>query len=118
MEQVLQIIVNAGGVLSAEGKWDVPGNLDLSSLGLTELPPMGKVGEDFYCGHNQLTSLEGAPQTVGGGFYCSHNQLTSLEGTPQEVGRSFYCHNNQLTSLKGAPQTVGASTATIITSPH
>jgi hypothetical protein len=66
-----------------------------------------KVGGDFSCQNNQLTSLEGAPQKVGGDFYCRNNQLTSLEGAPQKVGRHFYCQNNQLTSLEGAPQKVG-----------
>jgi hypothetical protein len=61
----------------------------------------------FYCNDNQLTSLEGAPQTVGKDFYCSDNDLTDLEGAPQKVGGVFYCHSNQLTSLVGAPQKVG-----------
>jgi hypothetical protein len=61
---------------------------------------------DFYCDNNQLTTLEGAPQTVTKGFSCSRNQLTSLEGAPQTVGRDFFCSYNLLTSLEGAPQTV------------
>ena len=77
--------------------------LKLAKQGYTE------VSGDFYCSNNQLTSLEGAPQTVGGSFYCYNNQLTSLEGVPQTVGGSFGCSNNQLTSLEGAPQTVGGS---------
>ena len=64
-------------------------------------------GGDFYCGHNQLTSLQGAPTSVSGGFYCSNNSLTSLEGAPAKVRGSFYCHYNQLTSLQGAPTLVG-----------
>jgi len=65
------------------------------------------VGGDFYCNNNQLTSLEGAPSHVGGGFYCNHNKLTSLEGAPSHVGGDFYCNNNKLTSLEGAPSHVG-----------
>jgi hypothetical protein len=61
----------------------------------------------FNCAYNQLTTLEGAPQTVGESFWCEHNQLTSLEGAPQTVGESFCCFGNQLTTLEGAPQTVG-----------
>jgi hypothetical protein len=64
------------------------------------------VGDDFYCSENQLTSLVGCPNEVGGGFVCRDNQLTSLEGSPQSVGNGFYCHNNQLTSLDGAPESV------------
>jgi hypothetical protein len=43
---------------------------------------------------NQLTSLEGAPQSVGGYFSCSNNHLTSLKGAPQSVDGVFYCYNN------------------------
>ena len=66
---------------------------------------------DFYCSSTNLTSLEGAPQTVEGSFRCSNNpNLTSLEGAPQTVGEYFDCsHNKNLTSLEGAPQTVGRS---------
>ena len=67
----------------------------------------GKIGGNFYCGNNKLTSLKGAPNEVGGSFYCNHNQLTTLKDAPQKVGRGFYCSYNILTSLKGAPQEVG-----------
>ena len=67
----------------------------------------GKIGGNFYCGNNKLTSLKGAPNEVGGSFYCNHNQLTTLEDAPQKVGRGFYCSYNILTSLKGAPNEVG-----------
>ena len=62
---------------------------------------------DFYCGGNNLTSLEGAPSSVGGEFSCSRNNLTSLEGAPSSVSGNFYCYDNNLTSLKGAPSSVG-----------
>ncbi len=61
----------------------------------------------FSCSHNQLTSLVGAPETGGGYFDCDHNQLTDLVGAPQKVEGSFYCDHNPLTSLVGAPQKVG-----------
>jgi len=69
----------------------------------------GTVGGDFDCFKNQLTSLEGSPQSVGGYFDCHNNQLTSLIGSPQEVGGYFECNRNQLTSLFGSPQSVGGS---------
>ena len=86
------------------------GNLVLRLMNLTELPAILKditVGGNFYCGHNKLTSLEGAPKTVNGDFGCGHNKLTSLEGSPKSVGGSFYCGFNNLTSLTGAPKFVG-----------
>ena len=82
---------------------------DCSKQGLTDLKGVkfGKVSGYFNCENNELTSLEGAPQSVGGDFHCYSNQLTSLVGAPQTVGMSFVCHDNQLTSLEGAPQSVG-----------
>ena len=106
------------------------GDLDLSSMGLTELPDMStvtilgnftcsrnqltsltgapeNVGGDFACSYNQLTSLTGAPENVGGDFTCRRNKLTILTGAPKHVGENFYCEGNQLTSLTGAPEKVG-----------
>jgi hypothetical protein len=88
---------------------DVDGNFDCRRQDLRDFKGVkfGKVSGDFFCYNNQLTSLEGAPQSVGGNFDCENNQLTSLEGAPQSVGGNFFCYNNQLTSLEGAPQSVG-----------
>ena len=86
------------------------GDLDLSDLNLTKLPEILKnisVGRDFFCGTNNLTSLENCPKTVGGSFYCGHNKLTSLDGATEYVGGSFYCSFNNLKSLTGAPKFVG-----------
>jgi hypothetical protein len=73
------------------------GNLDLSDLKLTKLPALLKdidVGGSFYCGNNNLTSLENAPKTVDGNFSSSVNKLISLEGAPKTVGGDFYCRFN------------------------
>jgi len=87
---------------------DVDGDVNLENMKLSKLPlKFRNVSYNFFCCYNQLTSLEGAPQSVGWGFYCSYNQLASLEGAPQSVGGGFYCRDNQLTSLDGAPQSVG-----------
>ena len=86
------------------------GNLVLRQMNLTELPAILKditVGGNFYCGHNKLTSLEGAPKTVGENFYCNNNLLTSLQCAHITVGGDFYCSFNKLTSLVGAPKSVG-----------
>ena len=86
----------------------VGGNFDCSYNELTTLEGAPKkVGGDFGCYNNKLTTLEGAPSVVGRGFYCSYNNLTSLEGAPNEVSGGFYCNNNKLTALKGAPKKVG-----------
>ena len=70
------------------------GTLNLQHSNLTVLPEMLKdikVDGDFYCGNNNLTSLENCPKTVSGDFGCSRNELTSLEGAPETVGGDFYC---------------------------
>ena len=88
--------------------WDVDGDVNLAQLGLAKIPvQFGQVTRSFFCNHNQLTSLLGAPQHVGGDFTCNYNRLTTLEGAPQHVGGDFYGHHNQLTSLEWAPQHVG-----------
>ena len=90
------------------GLIDVGYGFDCEGQGLKNFKGVafGRAKGNFYCGSNQLTSLDGAPKTVKGDFDCGYNQLTSLEGAPQSVGESFYCNNNQLTSLVGAPKTV------------
>ena len=67
----------------------------------------GKVGGDFDCSRNKLTTLDGSPNEVGGCFYCSNNNLTTLEGAPKKVKGDFVCSYNNMTSLEGAPQCVG-----------
>jgi hypothetical protein len=94
--------------INRDGTVDVDGDVNLFRKGLKELPlKFGKVGGNFDCEHNQLTTLEGAPKVVGGYFACNHNQLTTLEGGPKEVGGNFYCNSNELTTLEGAPKEVG-----------
>jgi hypothetical protein len=96
--------------LNSDGSVDVDGNVDLSSMDLTEIPlKFGRVGGYFYCSNNKLTTLKGSPREVGGNFNCINNQLKTLEGGPREVGVSFYCSHNQLTTLEGAPHYVGRS---------
>ena len=75
------------------------GNLNLQDLNLTVLPEMLKditVDGDFYCGNNNLTSLENCPKTVSGVFGCSSNFLKSLEGAPKFVGEDFMCRFNSV----------------------
>jgi hypothetical protein len=75
------------------------GNLNLQDLNLTVLPEMLKditVDGDFFCGNNNLTSLENCPKTVSGVFGCSSNFLKSLEGAPKFVGENFMCRFNSV----------------------
>jgi len=94
--------------INDDGSIDVDGDVDLSRKKLTRIPfKFRNVSGGFYCTNNQLTSLDGAPNTVGSYFACYNNQLVSLEGAPNTVGGGFDCTDNQLTTLEGAPNTVG-----------
>ena len=73
------------------------GDFDISGLKLTTLPASLKnlkIGGNFFCSYNKLTSLVGAPVSVGESFVCSVNNLDSLVGTPTSVGLDFDCRNN------------------------
>jgi hypothetical protein len=88
--------------INPDGIVDVDVHVDLSFKRLEKLPlKFGKVSGNFWCHNNQLTSLEGCPNTVGGNFRCYNNQLTTLEGCPRTVGGNFWCDVNQLTTLEG-----------------
>lgn len=87
---------------------DVNGDVNLNSKDLIFIPvKFNKVIGDFFCNHNQLTSLDFCPKEVGENFYCNNNQLNSLEFCPEKVGEGFYCNNNQLNSLEFCPREVG-----------
>lgn len=75
----------------ATGLVDVKGDFNCSTQNLKDFQGVkfGKVGRDFYCYGNKLTSLAGAPQKVDGNFNCSYNSLTSLAGAPQKIGGWF-----------------------------
>jgi hypothetical protein len=94
--------------INKDGSINIEGDVNLSSLGLTEFPlKFGHISGNFNCSGNKLTSLQGCPQSVGGGFYCHNNNLTSLQGCPKSVGGDFDCKGNKLTSLQGCPKSVG-----------
>ncbi len=48
----------------------------------------------FSCSKNKLTSLVGCPNYVDGNFYCNHNQLTTLEGYNGDYDK-LYCDNKE-----------------------
>jgi len=78
-------------------KFVIKGNLNLSGLGLTELPDLSDVivEGDFCCNNNRLTSLKGAPKGIGGDFMCLGNQLTSLaEISQMRKTAKIYCEDS------------------------
>ncbi len=93
--------------INEDGSIDVDDNVNLANKELDELPlKFRNVAGFFYCDHNKLVNLEGAPKSVGGSFDCSSNKLTSLEGGPQSVGGNFDCSINKLTTLEGSPKSI------------
>ena len=90
-----------------DGKVNVEGDVDLSSLELTKIPLVfGIVTGNFDISNNKLESLIGSPNTVGGNFNCSKNNLTRLLGSPGEIYNCFDCSENNLKSLRGGPSKV------------
>ena len=81
------------------------GLLDLSWLGLTELPELPAGLTKLWCHNNLLTTL---PETLPAGLtqlYCFHNLLTRLPDTLPASLTTLYCSGNQLTTL---PETLPA----------
>jgi hypothetical protein len=73
------------------GVVDVTGDVNLirqvKQLGVT----FGHVTGDFMCSQKMLETLAGAPKHVGKEFDCDgNNQLTSLEGLPETLKGVFF----------------------------
>ena len=85
-----------------DGKVDVDGyTVNLYNEGLTKLPlHFGNINGKFWCDHNELTTLEGAPEYVSREFECHYNKLTSLEGVPKYIGGDFICYKNNILDIK------------------
>jgi hypothetical protein len=84
--------------LNYNNEVDVDGDVDMSSLNLTEIPVrFGVVNGTFYCHTNNLTTLKNSPTSVSQSFACYSNNLTTLEVAPVSVGGYFDCYNNNLT---------------------
>lgn len=102
-----------GIVVNSDGSLDATGNVHVQDSDRTILKN-GKfvvqfrhVKGDFFCEFCNISSLEGAPETVGGSFSCEGNPIRSLKYAPKTVGRDFICRECGLTSLEGSPKTVG-----------
>lgn len=94
-------------IINDDGSIDVTYSVLLYNNNLTELPlKFNRVGGNFDCSGNKLTTLKGCPKSVGGYFICNENELTNLEYGPESVGSSYRCSNNKLTTLKGLPKTI------------
>ena len=81
---------------------DVYTNVNLSILGLKELPlNFNVVFGYFNCNMNNLTTLKGSPKICHESFYCSQNNLTSLKYLPENIAGYLDLSYNELTNLYG-----------------
>jgi hypothetical protein len=112
LEQLLSRYNISDYTIRNDGLVDVNGLVNLSNREFKKFPiKFGKITGDFFCDfNNNLSSLEGGPQSVDGHFRCICCNLTSLKGGPKRVGGNYSCYqNNVLTSLEGAPEEVGGN---------
>ena len=77
----------------------VDGILNLSQLGLTELPPLPDGLIELRCDQNHLISLPPLPEGLLV-LRCSSNQLTILPELPFSL-QELDCSSNRLTSGNG-----------------
>ena len=82
----------------------VDGILDLSHLGLTELPPLPKGLIRLYCDRNYLTFLPPLPDGLIE-LRCGSNRLKSLVGLPSSL-QELSCTGNRLTFLPSLPSSL------------
>jgi hypothetical protein len=76
--------------INSDGSIDVDDNVNLSFMGLSELPlKFNNVLGSFDCGDNILTTLKGSPKRVGGWFDCSNNRLKTLKHCPDYIHNFF-----------------------------
>lgn len=66
--------------------------------------PLAEVSHSFFAANCGLHTLINAPRKVGKAFAVNHNQLSSLEGAPEHVGSYMVIsHNPKLKSLEHLP---------------
>jgi hypothetical protein len=94
--------------INEDSSIDVNENVDLYSMGLTELPlKFNIVYGSFNCSYNHLTTLKGCPKIITDDFNCSRNNINSLEHGPKVVISDYYMMLNKLTSMDYLPESVG-----------
>ena len=72
--------------------------LDLSQLGLTQLPKLPDLVFNLDCSHNELTDLGSLPSTLKD-LNCMYNKLSQIKNLPHYLD-ILDCSNNELTKLE------------------
>lgn len=66
--------------------------------------PLAEISHSFFAANMGLRTLQNSPRKVGKAFAVNHNQLTSLQGAPEHVGSYMVISKNPLLmSLEGLP---------------
>ena len=78
-------------------KGDTDAFLDLTLLGLTELPPIPPTVEAINISMNRFSILPALPDSVKR-LYCSYNFLTSIDVLPPNL-EILYCDNNYICEI-------------------
>ena len=79
--------------------WKQGSALDISSLHLTELPPLPHGLTDLYCQDNLLTALPATLPASLQNLQCYKNRLTELPATLPRGLQDMNCSFNLLTTL-------------------
>lgn len=79
---------------------NVDSSLDLSHLGLTELPDIPTECKEFWCFNNNLTTIPYLPNCIK--LCCSSNELTVLPELPS--CEDLRCFHNNIESLPKLPK--------------
>ncbi len=69
------------------------GDLDLSNKEITEFPrwmKTCKIGGNFWCDNNKLSSLENCPKVIHGSFSCTNNPEIKNLGRITDLGGNFW----------------------------
>jgi hypothetical protein len=97
--------------ISQDGKINAKTNVYFGGKKMGSIKDLnfGHVEGNFSIWGNDLTSLEGSPETISGDFDAENNRLDSLVGGPKKVGGDYVIGelNWSLLSLEGAPEEIG-----------
>lgn len=101
IKNLLTYLGVGGFTINPDLSVDVRRNVDLRYSKLSVIPvKFRKVGGDFFCEGNKLTSFKNAPEEVGGDFRCDGNKITSANGAPKKVGGIFTAYFTPLSDFE------------------
>jgi hypothetical protein len=99
-------VVCGGGKweLNSKGEVDVFDGVDMSNMGLPEIPvKFGVVGNSFNCSFNNLTTLKNHPEKIGWFFNIQGNNLSDYFKSINEEDFKYWGIINQGRTLREYP---------------